>query len=137
MKVFVDAPLLIYLNTLTDESLRAPYTLFYEGLLSRFKAYTDVLVLDEVLYISHRKYGVPYEASISFIESAVLPYISVLSLAEHEYQIAVEVLKKHGVRPSDALHVGAMKANGIELIASEDQDFDKIEEIKRLWLGFS
>jgi len=137
LKVFVDAPLLIYLNTLTDEGLRASYTFFYESLLSRFKAYTDVLVLDEVLYVSHRKYGVPYETSISFIESAVLPYVSVLNLAEREYQVAVEVVKKHEVRPSDALHVGAMKINGIELIASEDRDFDKIEEIKRLWLGFS
>jgi len=32
-----------------------------------------VLVLDEVIYISKRKYGIPYIITADFIESSILP----------------------------------------------------------------
>jgi predicted nucleic acid-binding protein len=40
-----------------------------------------------------------------------------------------------GLRPSDAIHIGAMRSNGIKLIVSEDEDFDKVEGVKRIWIG--
>lgn len=46
MKDFLDAPILVYLTTLTDERHRLVYENFYLDLLSRYKLYTDVLVLD-------------------------------------------------------------------------------------------
>ncbi|GBC72626.1 hypothetical protein HRbin04_00016 [archaeon HR04] len=39
------------------------------------KPYTDMLILDELIYISMRKYGVEYSVSIEFIESIVRLYI--------------------------------------------------------------
>jgi len=117
LKVFIDACLFIYLNTLSDGEASAPYELFYESLLSKFKASVYALVPDEVIYVSWRKYGVPYAASIDSIESAVLPYVSLLGLGEAEYGLAVEVLRRHGTKLSDALHVGAVEDNGVELVA--------------------
>ncbi|MEM2673102.1 MAG: PIN domain-containing protein [Candidatus Bathyarchaeia archaeon] len=38
------------------------------------------------------------------------------------------------MRPSDALHLGAMKKKNISTIVSEDKDFDKIEWVNRSWL---
>lgn len=32
------------------------------------------------------------------------------------------------------MHSGAMKTSGIEIVASENSDFDKVEEVKRIWL---
>jgi len=46
LKVFIDAPLFIYLNTLTDSRERLLYENFYIDILTRCKPYTDVLVLD-------------------------------------------------------------------------------------------
>ena len=46
MKVFIDAPLLIYLNTLTNLRYRILYENFYIEILTKYKPYTDVLVLD-------------------------------------------------------------------------------------------
>ena len=43
-------------------------------LLSRHKVYIDVLVLDELIYVPKKKYGVPYTLTLEFIESIVLPY---------------------------------------------------------------
>jgi hypothetical protein len=40
-----------------------------------------------------------------------------------------------GLKPSDALHLGVMRSNGINLIISEDEDFDKVKGVKRIWIG--
>ncbi len=135
MKVFIDAPLLIYLNTLTDPRDRVPYENFYIEVLTKYKPYTDVLVLDELIYISKRKYGIPYKVSIEFIQSNVLPYMFILNLGEEEYSQAVKLLTEYNLKPSDALHLGAMINNGITLIVSEDKEFDKVPTIEKLWIS--
>jgi predicted nucleic acid-binding protein len=134
MKAFIDAPLLIYLNTVESRELRSSYENFYLDILVKYRAYTDILVLDELIYVSRRKYGVPYELSMEFVRSVVLPYVTLLSIGEEEYNYAVEAIKM-GLRPSDAMHIGAMRSNGIKLIVSEDEDFDKVEGVKRIWIG--
>lgn len=63
MKIFIDTSLLIYLNTLTDSRDRILYENFYIDILTKYKPYTDVLVLDELIYISEKKYGIPYKIS--------------------------------------------------------------------------
>ena len=105
---------------------------FFEGLLERAKLCTDVLVLDEVLYVSWRRYGVRYEDTAAFLDEIVLPYVRVLSVGREEYERARGYL---GIlRPSDALHVAAMLNNGVRVIVSEDRDFDKVTEIRRVWV---
>ena len=56
------------------------------GELRKNKVYADVLVLDELLYISKRKYNIPYEVSIQFIESIVSPYVEILPLRSEEFR---------------------------------------------------
>jgi len=134
MKVFIDANLLVYLNTVTELASRVMYEDFYLRLLTRYKAYTDALVLDELIYVSHKRYSVPYDVTLEFIESIVRPYVAILPIGEEEYDWAARVIREHGLKPSDAIHVGVMRANGIGLIASEDRDFEKVEGLKRVWL---
>jgi len=134
MKVFIDANLLVYLNTLTTEEIRRPYESFYLNLAVEHRMYTDALVLDEVIYISKKRYLVPYVTTLSFVESIVLPYITVLPLSEAEYNEAAKIIEKYNVKPSDALHIGAMRTNDINVAASEDEELDRIEEIKRIWI---
>ncbi|MGC9104435.1 MAG: type II toxin-antitoxin system VapC family toxin [Candidatus Methanodesulfokora sp.] len=133
MKTFLDAPLLIYLNTVGSREARTLYENFYLRVLEKYRVYTDVLVLDELIYVSRKKYGIPYELSIEFVESTVLPYVTLVDVGEEEYNHAVEAMKE-GLRPSDAIHIGAMRSNGVELIVSEDSDFDRVKGIKRIWI---
>ena len=134
MKVFIDAPLLIYLNTLTNPRYRILYENFYIEILTKYKPYTDVLVLDELIYISKKKYNIPYKVSIKFVETNILPYITILNLGEEEYKYATEIITKHNLKPSDTLHVGAMMNNNITLIVSEDREYSRIPTVKRLWI---
>lgn len=135
MKVFVDANLLIYLNTLRDPGKRRIYENFYLEILSRHKAYTDALVLNEVIYISARRYRAPYRVSMEFIDSIVLPFVEILPLGEAEYRRAAEIIEKYQVKPSDALHVAAMALHNVSGIASEDREFDRIDGLTRIWIS--
>lgn len=134
MKIFIDSNLLIYLNALKSFELRKNYEDFYISLLSNYKAYLDVLVLDELIYISKKRYNVTYEISIKFLESIVLPYVEILPLSKMEYKKASEILKISNVKPSDALHIAVMITNNIVKIVSEDRELDKIKGIERIWL---
>jgi predicted nucleic acid-binding protein len=133
VKVFIDAPLLIYLNTVADPKTRILYENFYIDILTRYKSYTDVLVLDELIYIS-KKNGIPQRITIEFIESNTLPYINIINLGEEEYRQAIKFLLDYNLKPSDSLHLGAMINNGINIIVSEDGEFDKVPIVKRLWI---
>ena len=129
-KVFLDANLLIYLNVGSED----PILELWAKLLIHHELYADVLVLDEVLWISKKKYHVDYAETIDFIDNHVLPYTTLLPLGDTEYKLATKYLAKATLRPSDALHAAAMETNGLNVIATEDRDFDKIPWITRLWI---
>lgn len=125
--MFVDANVLVYLNLGVEEVAR-----FFEKLLTESRLYTNVLVLDEVLYVSWRRYGVKFEDTMRFLDDVVLPYVKVLNVGWEEYVKAkgyVGILK-----PSDALHVAVMLNNGIKTVVSEDRDFDRVGDVRRVWI---
>ena len=56
----------------------------------------------------------------------VLPYVTVLELGEEEYREAARLLTGYNLKPSDALHLAAMRINGIGLVLSEGRELDKV-----------
>ena len=130
MKVFIDANLLIYLNVGSTEEVLD----LWVRILAGHEPYTSPLVLDEVLWVSRRKYGVSYGDTASFLRDEVLPFTTILPVGVEEYVVASHLLGETRLKPSDALHVGTMKTNGITVIASEDEEFDGITGIRRIWI---
>ncbi len=128
--IFVDANFLIYLNLGVKEVED-----YYLKLLSEESLATDPLVLDEVIYVSKKKYGVRLEDTLDFLDNIVLPNSVVLPVTINEYRRAREVMLKYSVSPSDALHVAVMLNNSIRRILSEDRDFDRVKEVERVWLS--
>jgi len=128
--IFVDANFLIYLNLGVKEIEG-----YYLKLLSEESLATDPLVLDEVIYVSKKKYGVRLEDTLDFLDNVVLPNSVVLPLTINEYRRAREVMLRYSLNPSDALHVAVMLNNSIRRILSEDTDFDRVKEVERVWLG--
>ena len=132
MRVFVDASLIIYLNVKLPEDEARRIEDFWLKLLGE-NLYTDVLVLDEAIYVSKKKYGVPVEETLELIDKAILPYVTVLPLCLEEYVRAREYMVKYKLKHSDALHLAVMDNNSIPIIATEDKDFDHTH-IRRLWI---
>ncbi len=132
MRVFVDASLIVYLNVKLSREEAEKVERFWLKLL-REELYTDVLALDEAIYVSKRKYGVDVESTLELIDRVVLPYVDVLPLGLEEYLKAKEHMVRYRLKPSDALHLAVMDNNGLQVIATEDKDFDRTH-VKRIWI---
>ena len=130
--VFIDANFFIYMNT-PIRNLDS-FIDYYEKELTSNRTFTNLLVLDEIVYISKKKYGIPNNVTLEFIDSMILPFTSILPLEESDYLIMKETLM-YCPKPSDALIVASMKRSSITDILSEDSDFDKVPGISRRWLN--
>jgi len=133
MRAFIDSNLLIYLNVTSDPDTRISLEEFYVDLVRNHELYLDPLVLDELLWVSKKKYRIPYDITSEFIISVVDPFVEVLSLGREEILESTTILK-YGLPPSDALHLAAMKLNGIDTVVSEDEELDKVPWVRRIWL---
>ncbi len=132
MRVLVDASLIVYLNVRMPDDEAKLVEDFWEGLLRSHELFTNLLALDEAIYVSERKYGVPYGETLELIDRAVLPHVDVLPLSLETYLEARKYMVKYGLKPSDSIHAATVEVFGLQAIASEDRDFDKTD-IKRLW----
>jgi predicted nucleic acid-binding protein len=129
----VDASLLIYLNVPMPESQAQLIDSFWKNLLSKHETFTNLLVLDEVIYISKKKYDVEQEETLEFIDHTVLPHVELLSMGAELYPFFRLYMMKFSLKPSDALHAATVKRYRLDAIASEDRDFNRAG-IKRIWL---
>jgi len=127
--IFLDANFLIYLNSGVSEVKE-----YYIKLLTYESLFSDPLVIDEVIYVSKKKYGVKYCDTIEFLDEIVLKYLTVLPITIKEYERAKEIMRKYSVKPSDAFHIAVMLNNSINVILSEDKELDKVAELRRIWI---
>jgi len=127
--IFLDANFIIYLNLDVKKVEN-----FYIKVLQEDQLALDPLVIDEVIYISKKKYNVNFNDTISFLDEVVLPNSLILPVRKEDYDKAKEIMLQYNLKPSDAFHVAIMLNNSISKIISEDKDFDRIKEIERLWL---
>ena len=132
MRIFLDASFIIYLNVDVPDNLAEKIDALYKQLITNNKLYTDVLVLDEVIHVSRKKYKVPYSETINMLDEIVIPYVEVLPIGLMEYLKAKENMLKYNLKPSDAIHLAVIENNGLQAIVTEDEDFDRIP-IKRIW----
>jgi predicted nucleic acid-binding protein len=131
-KLFLDASLVIYLNTMTGEE-RSRIDRFFKSLL-REHLFTSMLVLDETLHVSRRRYVVPYAMTMHLLRKVLLPFTEIIPIAEEDLQAAEKYLTRYDVKPSDAIHLATMDKAGITSIVSEDEELDAVKDKKRIWL---
>lgn len=133
MRIFLDASFIIYLNVDVPDNLAEKIDALYKQLITNNKLHTDVIVLDEVIHVSRKKYKVPYSETINMLDDIIIPYVEVLPIGLMEHLKAKENMLKYNLKPSDAIHLAVIENNGLQAIVTEDEDFDRIP-IKRIWL---
>jgi len=132
LKTFLDSSFLVYMNTMTGDERGGIDELFRK--LLEGPLFINMLVVDEVLYIS-RRYRVPYSVTLGFLRNIVLPYAEVIPIEEEDMKPVERYLLEYDLKPSDAIHLATMEKAGADHIVTEDEDFDKVKEVKRIWLN--
>ena len=129
---FLDTNLLIRYFTRDDEE-KAQKVL---KLLKRVergeeRVITSPLVLFEIVFTLQSFYGVPREK----IKELLSPIIELrgLKLSNKEiYQLALDIYTEKNISFADAFNAAFALKRGIKEIYSYDEDFDKIEGIRRV-----
>ncbi len=130
---FLDASLFVYLLTASGDLHRRARRLFLESI--ELGACTDALAIDEFVWVCKRKYGVSLQASLRAVREVILPIVTLLDIGEAELLEALNALERGLLdRPSDAIHYGVMRVNGVSEIVTEDEDFEGVPGIRRVWL---
>ena len=91
-----------------------------------------MLIIDETLYISKKKYNLNYNITLNFLEENILPFVEVIPIERKDFKLMKQFLLKYNLKPSDALHLATMSKIGCNTIITEDKEFDKTH-IKRIW----
>ena len=88
---------------------------FFYRLVTEESLALDPLVIDEVLYVSKRKYGVKYEDTIDFLDRVVLPASVVLPITREDYERAKEIIVGNDLKPSRRRNAGQLHKEDSQL----------------------
>ena len=134
MKLFLDSSYLIYLRYSESDKVFNYVTNFLRESVERGdRLFVNMIVIDEVLWILTKKYKIPLSEVLELVDR-LIPLLEVIPLDYTDYDVMRKAVMNYGLKPSDALHIASMNKAGIKHIISEDEEFDKIPWIRRIWL---
>ena len=129
--IYVDSN--IFLNALLYDDKRAKKCkeLLKEIGKKEKNGVTAILTWDEVVYVTKKFLGVEIGNSEGK-KFLGLPNISLKKVDKEIIEKAQKIIETYNVGPRDAIHAATALVNNIKEIASDDSDFDKIKELKRI-----
>lgn len=99
--------------------------------LGKVEACTSSLTWDEVAWVVRKLFGV--ENSVNEGKKFLgFPNLTVLGVRKSTVFKAQELVERYRVKPRDAVHAAVALENKIGTIVSYDEDFDEINEIRRI-----
>lgn len=96
--------------------------------------YTSCLTWDEFVYAVWKKEG-KEKALIEGNKLLQFPNLTFLDASTLIIQQAQHIMEKNGLKPRDAIHATSAILSGCKEIVSDDSDFDKVMELKRVKLS--
>jgi len=134
LRLFLDSSYIIYLRYAADDQV-ADYatSLLRQMTTKNVELVTNMVVIDEVLWILSEKYRVPLGEAFELVDR-LLPLVDVIPLDLIDYSWMKQTMLKYEIKPSDALHIASMYKAKARFIASEDRDFDRVPRLRRVWL---
>jgi len=98
---------------------------------SKSEAFTSILTWDEFVYSIWKKEN--KEKAIAegklFLK---LPNISFIGASYEIINKSQRIIEKYNLKPRDAIHAASAIISGMKEIISDDSDFDKVKELKRI-----
>lgn len=129
--IYLDANVFIYATLHMKQQAEGCVKILTDLVNGRIDACTSVLTWDEYFNSIRKNLGSAYAISESekFINFLNLKFIDTNI---NTIVFAQQLIKKYNLRPRDAIHAATAIVNGCKEIASDDSDFDKVKELKRV-----
>jgi predicted nucleic acid-binding protein len=99
----------------------------------RIGAATCVLTWDEIFWVVKKRFGreIAARSSAKFLE---FPNLRILKVDEGTIRRSQILVDRYGINPRDSIHAASCIENGIGQIMTDDPDFDKIAQVRRIGL---
>ena len=94
-------------------------------------AFTSPLAMDEVMWVLLRN-NKQHLIRKTIEDIYAMPNLNVREVPSLTPLIALEFMEKYKLKPRDAFHVAIMEHFRLKEIVSDDSDFDRVKEIKRI-----
>lgn len=136
---YIDANVFAFAAALSEVS--AAETMHSQRILAKvtnnkLPASTSVLTWDEVVWAC--KKGLPFAEALGKGNAVlVFPNLKIIDVTLNVIKMAAELSEKYSLKPRDAIHAATAILNGEKEIITDDADFDKVKELKRVTLAES
>lgn len=128
--IYLDANFFIFANFDIGEKGQNARKL-QESIIKGKAALTSSLTLDEVMWvILKNKRESQLRETIQEIYAT--PNLEICEVGKTTPLIALDFIESYKLKPRDAMHAAIMKSFGIDEIASDDTDFDRIKGMRRI-----
>lgn len=133
---YVDSNVFIYpvvADERTDRKAALAKKILLQIANGKLKAATSSLTWDELFWVIKKFLG----RSLAIVEGrrfVEFPNLKILEVGESTITAAQDVIGNYDIKPRDSIHAACALENGIREIISDDPDFDKIKEVKRIKL---
>lgn len=131
--IYLDSNAFIWANLYNDKKAENVRKLMERIIAGEEISATSALTFDEVFWIvkKERNFEIAMESIKAFLDMRNLIFLEVNDTVLWQ---AYGLMNEYGLDPRDAIHVACALVNGIYTIVSEDDDLDKVREIKRIGL---
>ncbi len=129
--IYLDANIFIYALGNIDNKTKACIKILDKIANAEIEAYTSLLTWDEFLYVIKKQMSREKATSESkkFLN---FPNLNFIEVDEAVVFKAQQLVSKYNLKPRDAIHAASALVNDVKEIISDDPDFDKVKEIKRV-----
>ena len=128
---YIDANIFIYPILYESEYSKYYEKLFLDIASNKFSMITSFLTWDEIVHSIWKKRGreIAIKEGEKFLRFPNLIFIDTNSKVISKAQ---QLITEYNIKPRDAIHIATALLNNCNEIVSDDEDFDKIKEVKRI-----
>ncbi len=130
-EVYLDSNILIY-GVLNEDQIGDSARRFIKEIeTGKYKASISALTIDEFIWKVQKVLGREEAAKLAD-KLMEMQNLKIIDINLDILKKMLEIYKKYNLDPRDSIHLAAMQLNEIKIIISQDSDFDKIKDIKRI-----
>lgn len=134
--VYVDVNPFIYgaIEEHGDEKATQSKAVLTKIAKQKISAATSILTWDELVWVCKKNLTVALAIEIgkSFLS---MPNLSFIDVSKPIAEKASALMIGYGLKPRDAIHAATAILNGEREIITDDADFDRVKELKRISLA--